>query len=271
MSFSKTAMTISLAGLAALASIGIGCSDDGSATGTLGLELCGEEYIEDGIPATEFEDGYVVTFDKFLINLGEITVAKEGSSPAIDEQEMRVWDLTMPGPFDLASAEASTGHYDHTAYSITGATVASVSGNATDDDLQLMIDEGYSVYVVGSATDGATTKIFAWGFHTETVYDPCHSEAVLDDGSEATVQITIHGDHLFYDDAVSTSPGLLFSEIALADANDDSEVTASELVDHDITTLSNYGVGSLDIFNMWDFISHMTTTLGHIDGEGHCE
>ncbi len=271
MNFSKTVMTILLAGLAALASIGIGCSDDGSATGTLGLELWGEEYIEDGIPATEFADGYAVTFDMFLINLGGITVAKEGSSPIIDEQEMRVWDLTMQGPFDIASAVASAGHYDHTAYSIARATVASVSGNATDDDLQLMIDEGYSVYVAGSATDGASTKNFAWGFDTETVYDPCHSEAVLADGSEATVQITIHGDHLFYDDAVSASPDLLFGEIALADANDDSEVTASELADYDITTLSNYGVGSLDIFNLWDFISHMTSTLGHIDGEGHCE
>ena len=271
MSFSRTAMIISLAGLTALASIGIGCSDDESAEGTLGLELWGEEYIEEGIPAAEFADGYAVTFDKFLINLGGITIAKEGSSPTIDEPEMKVWDLTMQGPFDIASVVIPTGHYDRTAYGITRATVASASGNATDDDLQLMIDEGYSVYVAGSATDGSTAITFAWGFDTDTVYDPCHSEAVLEQGSEATVQITVHGDHLFYDDAVSATPDLLFSEIALADVNDDSEVTASELADHDITILSNYGVGSLDIFNLWDFISHMSSTIGHIDGEGHCE
>ena len=36
-------------------------------------------------------------------------------------------------------------------------------------------------------------------------------------------------------------------------------------------TLANYQVGSTDIMDLWHFIEHQTTTIGHIDGEGHCE
>ena len=59
--------------------------------------------------------------------------------------------------------------------------------------------------------------------------------------------------------------------MALADADDDGEITQAELEAYNITVLPNYGVGSLPIDNMWEYISHMTSTLGHIDGEGHCE
>jgi len=47
-------------------------------------------------------------------------------------------------------------------------------------------------------------------------------------------------------------------------------VTAAELAEYDITALEHYNVGSLDIDSLWDYIVHMTTNLGHIDGEGHC-
>ena len=133
-----------------------------------------------------------------------------------------------------------------------------------------MVDGGFSVYVAGSATDGTETVDFVWGFARKTVFDPCHSTGVLEDGGAVDVQLTIHGDHLFYDDAVSAEPELRFSDIALADADADGTVTRAELEAYDITVLPDYGVGNLDIDDLWSFIEHMTTTLGHIDGEGHC-
>ena len=93
----------------------------------------------------------------------------------------------------------------------------------------------------------------------------------LEDGGTATIQLTIHSDHLFYDSAVSSDPVLRFAEIALADADGDDAVTQAELAAFSLNTLATHGVGSLDIDNMWDYIHHMTTTLGHIDGEGHCD
>jgi hypothetical protein len=247
-----------------------GCDDAAEGEGTLGVEIWGEEYIEDGIPAAEFADGWGVTYDRFLVSVGAVSVAEEGADPALADPAFRVFDLAAAdGPVAIASAVAPAGSYDHTAYSISPAADA-VAGNAVADDVALMIDNGYSVYVEGAATDGTTAKSFAWGFSLSTVYDPCQSTAVLADGGAASVQITIHGDHLFYDDAVSETPVLRFADVALADADADGEVTRAELEAYDITVLPNYGVGSYDIDDMWGYIEHMTTTLGHIDGEGHC-
>ena len=49
------------------------------------------------------------------------------------------------------------------------------------------------------------------------------------------------------------------------------EVSQAELEAVDIRPLANYQVGSTDIMDLWHFIEHQTTTIGHIDGEGHCE
>ena len=268
---------------AALCALNAGCAEDGaenSGEGTLRIELWGEDFIEEGIPAASspeaddgFVDGYSITFDKFLIALGDISVAEEDADPALAAAVQKIWDLTESGPFPITSGKVPAGTYDHTAYAIAPATAAAVAGNADAEDVAAMSEGGYSVLVAGTATDGSETKTFEWAFDTETVYDPCHSTAKLEDGGKATVQITIHGDHLFYDDAVSSSPSLRFADIALADTDTDGQVTQKELTEYDIKALPNYGVGSLDIDgpNLWGFISHMTTTLGHIDGEGHCE
>jgi hypothetical protein len=260
----------------------LSCSEDsdGGGEGTLQVELWGEAFIEEGIPAEEppdvdgFVDGFSVAFDHFVISLGQISVGEEGSPPAVEAASQRIWDLTESGPFEITTADVPSGEYDHAAYAISPAGKDAESGNAGAEVVEMMIADELSVFIAGTATDGDVTKTFEWGFDTDTVYDPCHSNAVVEDGGDASVQITIHGDHLFYDSAVSESPSLRFSDVADADTTEgdgDDVITEEELLDYDITGLPNYGVGNLDIDNLWDYIAHMTTTLGHIDGEGHCE
>lgn len=250
-----------------------GCeSDDDGGTGTLKVELWGEEFIEEGIGADEFADGWSVTFDRFLVNLGNVRVAREGRDPAIDEPAFRVFDLAATtGPLVIAQAVVPAGDYGHAAYTIAPVTAASTAGNAAQADIAHMAAAGWSIWVEGTATKDARTVAFSWGFATSTTYDPCHSEGVVTDGAETAVQITIHGDHLFYDSAVSEEPELRFQDLANADADDDGQLTQAEMAAHGILALEHYGVGSLDIDNLWEYVSHMTTTLGHIDGEGHCE
>jgi hypothetical protein len=259
-----------LAALAALPALS-SCDDAADGEGALVLEIWGEEFIEQGIPAEEFADGWSVVFDRFLVNVGQIGVAEEGATPALEVSGFQVFDLVAAdGPVAIAKVTAPAGTYGQTAYTIAPADGDSAIANAAEADLQRMIDGGWSVFVEGTATDGTDTVTFAWGFGNATVYDPCHSGGVLEDGGAVAVQLTIHGDHLFYDSAVSEDPALRFADIALADADDDGEVTPEELAALDIAPLPYYGVGSLDIDNLWDYIEHMTTTLGHIDGEGHC-
>ena len=250
---------------------GTACDGEVTGEGTLSIETWGEEYIEEGIPADEFGDGFSVTYDTFLVVIGDVSSAKEEGDPALEAPTQKVWDLTETGPFQIAEGTVPIGDYFHTAYTIAPPGGEVEAGNADAGAVDTMVSNGYSVYVIGTATDGTVEKSFEWGFDTNTLYDPCHSVAEVGDGGEASIQLTIHGDHLFYDDAVSDHPTLRFNDLALADADDDGEITREELEAYGITVLPNYGVGSLPIDNMWEYLSHMTTTLGHIDGEGHCE
>ncbi len=271
MVFTKIKRVLMGALILAAAGAALGCGQN-EGEGILGVEVWGEDFITEGIPADAFADGWEVAFDKFLINLKGIAVGQEGEDPALEAPTAEIWDLSKTSnPATITKGTVPAGAYPHTAYSIGAATTDSQAGNARSADAELMAQNGYSVYAEGSASNGTDRVSFAWGFDTTTQYDRCHSQAVIEDGGSATVQITIHGDHLFYDDAVKEDPDLRFQDIANADADGDGTVTASELEAYDITPLADYGVGNLSIDNLWDFIAHMTTTLGHIDGEGHCE
>ena len=77
--------------------------------GTVSLTTWGEEYIEQEIPAAEFEDGHTVKFTKFLVVVNEFQLAtKTGTS----------------GPKQAKTTRSSGGP----AASRTEATATSVAG-----------------------------------------------------------------------------------------------------------------------------------------------
>ncbi|MBN2716391.1 MAG: hypothetical protein JXX14_11090 [Deltaproteobacteria bacterium] len=262
-----------LIGLILFAFAGCDDSDSETASAPLTLELWGEEFIEKGIPAEVFADGYALTYQKFLISLSNVKTAEtEGDAVAARFPEQKIWDLTPAGPFVVGQAEVPTGAYENTGYAILQATAQATSGNATPADVQMMIQNKYSVYVEGTAKLGDESWTFAWGFQTNTVYGPCHSTGTVTEAAGGAIEITIHGDHFFYDSAVSTDPALRFADIALADADGDYVITQDELAQYSLAPLAHYMVPpTSDAKDMWGFLSHMTATLGHIDGEGHCE
>jgi hypothetical protein len=250
------------------------CSEDAGAE--LTVRAWGEEYIEEGIPADEFNDGWAVKYDRFLINLGTVEVGQAGAAPALEEPQFQVFDLARASKGEgqlVVAGEVPAGSYSNTQYKIYPADDDSIAGNASDADMKMMQGSKYSVFVSGTATKGGVDKSFAWGFKTSTSYEGCESKGEIAEGRPGAVQVTVHGDHLFYDDLFSEEPMLLFGLIAQADDDGDAngEVSQAELEAVDIRPLANYQVGSTDIVDLWHFIEHQTTTLGHIDGEGHCE
>jgi hypothetical protein len=260
-------MILSMAG-AAVAS-GAACGDNDGGAGTVAVEVWGEEFIEDGIPAGELEDGWAITYDSFVVTLGAITAAGEDFDPA------QAFDLTGPGPLAVASGPAVAGAIEPVSYSLVVADGSTTNVNVDTGLFDTMVTEGWSVYVEGSATKDGSTVTFAWGFDVAVGYVGCHATGTVPDGGTGTVQLTIHGDHLLYESLVDAEAGLRFGAIANADADRDGEVTPAELAAFsgvDFQALDNYDVpGGSAIDNLWDYLTAQIETLGHIDGEGHCD
>jgi hypothetical protein len=243
----------------------------GGEPGTVEITIYGEAFIEEGIPAAEVSDGWAVTFDKFLVSVGDVTAAAGHGDPAIDDPTYRVFDLAIASGgagHPVVAGDAGPGHYDHVGYVIAHSADA-VAGNADPADVAALVAGGYAIRIIGSATDGTVTKTFDWAFAVDVLYDHCHSEAHVD-GTDERIELTIHGDHLLYDDLTVAEPDLAFAIIAGADADDDGVITQAELAAVDISAQARYQTGT-DIDDLWSYLEAAMATLGHIDGEGHCD
>jgi hypothetical protein len=261
----------------------LGCSSSGR--GEVAITTWGEAYVEEEIPAGDFEDGWTVRYEKFLVVVGDVHLAGgvDADRRSVLETSVLV-DLHAAGPHPLGVlVDVPEGPWSDVGYTTGPVTAATtVHASATASDLTLMQTGGYSVYVEGMAERGAVIKTFAWGFTTHTRYARCVDTGaaqpvngiVVADGATVTAELTIHGDHLFYDDLQSPDAQRRFDHMAAADANDDGEVTLAELA---LVPLANippgegsYGVGASDVDDLGSFVAASTRSLGHLNGEGHC-
>ncbi|MFN3199670.1 MAG: hypothetical protein ACE366_14790 [Bradymonadia bacterium] len=252
------------------------CGDDEdesteASQGSYALTIYGESFIEEGIPADEFVDGWSVTFDAFVVSLDSAGVASGGGAlQAVAGPAIFDLALTSEGGHPLAEIMLPQGTYDRLDYTLAPPASSTEAGNATEAQRQLMRDEGYSVWVSGSATKGEQSLVFQWGFDLSRTYTGCEIDTQLGEGGGAN-ELTIHGDHLFFDDLDASDPQVAFELIASADADGDGDITPAELAAVDITAEARYQVGSADVTDLWGFIEAQVAQVGHIDGEGHCD
>lgn len=232
-----------------------GC--DAEALSVVELSAYGEEFVEDQIPASEFVDGWKVEFSRFVVALTDIEVDGE----------------PLPGSFavDLRENSQGAGHFLGEVLVPAGARPQITYRVAPLPDSGLMPDPSASIIVEGRAQRGNETISFAWTFDTDTRYVECESVAELHPEHAAQSELTLHADHLFYDDLEAPDPNLTFDAIAAADADGNGEVTLSELHAVDISAAARYQGGGGQITDLGAFVTALTQTLGHIDGEGHCE
>ncbi len=237
---------------------GIGCSDtdeETSGQGAYTLTAYGEEFVEDKIPADE-TDGWEIEFSSLEITISDMS-ARNDDGESIQVDDVFTVELTEDSGGDghilTTIDDAPAGRYDDLNYRI-----APSDGNP-------------AIFVEGTATKDSTTKTFSWTFDTDELYENCETDAMVTDGANGQSELTIHADHFFYDDLESSEPNVAFDLIASADADGDGQVTLEELEAVDITGETRYQVGSRDITDLRAFIEAQTRTLGHIDGEGHCD
>ena len=224
----------------------VACGGTGDWTAT----TWGEEYIEEGIPAEEFEDGCSATFSTFEVEVTEAVLLDGNGDVAADAGPGR-YDVTDPGPQTMGTAAAKATFYDSARF-----VIAPASGDA--------------VHAIGEVTCGGETKSFDWSFDTSTTYLCEPEDLTLAAGGSATTELTVHGDHFFYD-GLEEDAVVRGQAIVDADADSDGEVTLAELGAIDIASLG-YNVGPYsDVATLADFVTFLTRTLGHVDGEGHCQ
>lgn len=217
-----------------------GCSDD-DGTGTISVRAYGESFIEDGIPREYVDDGWAISFSRFDVTLTDIVVGGVA--------------LADPEPVGVHESSEGEGHEVGTV-SVDARAHASPSFRITQVEIE------------GWAELEGVTKTFSWSFDSATHYSRCETTTHVKQDETALFQITVHADHMFYDSLVSEEPQLLFQPLADADADDDGEITAAELGETDIGA---YDPGNEDIGDLWTFLVAQHRTLGHVDGEGHCD
>lgn len=257
----------------------------GEGSGTVEVTIWGEEYIEEGIPSGEFEDGGSATYDKFLIAVAAVSLADTDGGEAGALATATVFDLVVPGPHVVGElADVSAVAHDDFGYRVAPVDASTAAhASVAAGDRQMMADMGYAIYVEGSFTSGGDTKTFAWGFSDATQYARCVdlssgqevSGVVVVDGGVADAELTIHGDHFFYDDLQSPNALLRTASLAAADADMDGEVTLAELDAVPLADIPSeqgpYGVGAGDVNDLGGYVRAATRTLGHFNGEGHCD
>ena len=251
----------------------------GCGAGELSITTYGEDFIEQGIPAADFADGGAVVFDTFLVSFADLAV--DGADGAVGGAVSGpvVFDVHEAGPVEVARfTELPARRYEDITVSVVPATTAAENGNADDEAFAAMTAAGQSVFVSGTMTHDGVDKTFAWGFDTATRYVDCELEdgslgVIVPSGDVGEWQLTIHGDHLFYDDLASEEAVLRLQAIVAADENDDGAVDLAELDAVDLTALpaDQYGTGGAgDVVTLGDFVTALTRTLVHHTGEGEC-
>jgi hypothetical protein len=252
---------------------------DHCGAGDLAITTFGEDFIETAIPSEFFADGGSVAFSKFLVTFSEMTVNGADGKVGGEVAGPVVFDLHEAGPAEVAALTGlEARRYEDISVAVGPATDATLGGNAASDDVEFMKAQGFSVFVEGTVSQNDVDKTFAWGFTTNTRYVDCELEdgslgVVVPPGGAGEWQLTIHGDHLFYDDLASEDAVLRLSAIMAADSNDDDVIDIGELNAVDLTSLpaDQYGVGGAsDVLSLGDFVGALSRTLVHHTGEGEC-
>ena len=284
---------------AIVASLAIGCgssSTGGSDNGNLSVLLEAEETIVDGIESGTGDDnildGFQVTFSRYIVSIGNVAMSQVNGSNAQDSPVVTIADLTSLGTLrELTSFNGiPTGQYASFGFETPEPDANVVNMNDVDqEDIDSMIANGWSYIIEGTITqesDGAT-KDFLIEADVPTVYGDCAVEGMergVNVASNSNVDITLHGDHIFFNGFPDEEGNVMRLAQWMWDVEDVEPDGVLTKTDFEAAT----DVGSLfptppegayeltggpisPIEDAWDFIRAQLGTQGHIFGEGECE
>jgi len=280
-------------GVASLIAVGvasiIGASCDSSGTGSVTVTTWGELLIEDGLGSDIFPaDHWSVKYSRFLLVYHSVSIADENHHVGAQLDHPLVFDMTkkaVGNPKTLGTYHLDAKPWPNVSYQMGPMTADATPGDlATAEDVALLLADQATVHVEGTATSPTgAQKTFNWSFGTPTYFEGCHGEqdgkevdgVLVTNGGTQNVELTVHGDHLFYDDLQSEEAVPRFQALADADANNDGLITLEELDQVPLYTIpiekGTYGTGALGNVNtLGDYERTLSRTIGHYRGEGSC-
>lgn len=265
----------------------------GGETGALTVTVSGEEAAVSGFDAGAFEDGWAVGFDAIVVSLSAFDLHGSGGAHAALEGDAVIVDLTR-GDATLWTFEGVPARrWEDVRYRIAPATDQARDVGAVDAALRRrMLDGGLSMLVVGTASRDDLTRDFDLAFTLDVGHSRCQGSdgtdgIIVRTGGDSETQITLHWDHLFFDSLALDDAGMRFEAIAAASDGSApitlSDLSAQRLVDLRGTDGSPlvdedgapvvYDPGSTPLSEptLRGMIEAVAVTVGHLDGEGHCE
>lgn len=262
--------------LLATAALLAACSEVGE--GQVTFQAWGEEAPVEGFSSSDLADGWAVTFDRWLTAFGEPTLvsADDGSDIARDD---RVWvaDWTRTvSPVDLTELTAPARRHD-VAFSVMVPPADAVAlEGVSEDDVALLRDNGWTHWIEGSATDGTDTYTFGWELQRQVRLVRCESGrdgnpgvAVPAEGNLNAV-LTLHADHLLWDQLGTEEADMRFGPLTQADANGDQHLSMDELAALNVSDIG-YETAGIDIEDSIQAFIEFSVAIGmHLDGDGLC-
>lgn len=271
-------------------------------TGDVIVLLDAEDSITEGLdPGDELEDvadGWTVRFSKYVVAIGDVRLERSAAGTEAHDHDVTVVDLAAvpAGGLELTRFEAlEVGNWDRFEYATPHPEAdATRHPSVSQADFDAMVAGHWTYLVEGTLEraggescppDGAcrpaSRLTFRIGADVETLYGPCEAEdglpgVTVTEGG-ATVAITIHGDHLFFDAFPSGAEVIerRAQWLANADLDGDDAITSEELMAIDAAAifpsdLYNLAGAAIPIETAWDFVRAQLTTQGHFQGEGEC-
>ena len=259
--------SIALASLAALAVVAPSClpEDTRPTPTTLNVTVTGSPLVNVGIPATAVDDGWSISFQRVLLNLGRTAVDGDACTDYSETNYFRLFDASVTTPQKLSVIYGlGTCHFS---YRVANPNTDSIlEQGVTQDEFTTMITPvqdadrytlhdvtGVTLWVRGSATNGTSTKTFDWSFRVRRVRihdcktpDGTYLSLDMPGGNTMSLDIELHPEALFQDRLDSATARLRFAPFAQADdkfGNADGVITLDEL---NAMTLADAGVTPAD-------------------------
>ncbi|MDC0685662.1 hypothetical protein [Sorangium atrum] len=284
-----------------------GCGDESGATsetGAVQIFVEPEDTIPEGLePGTGEEniaDGWKVTYERFLVTIGNVRAARSDAEETLGDASVFVLDLKNAPATRYVIAnfqDVSAVRWDRFGFDLPNAKAGvKTLPPTTAADVDLMVEGGYSLFFEGSIekADGescpppggacvpAARVRFSWGLSAGTSFDDCATEDGINGFSVPTsgtvaVKPTIHGDHWFFDNITA---GVELTKryaqyIADSDLDGDGETTIDELkqvnaadVFGDEYNLAGASGGPIE--TAYDYVVAQARTLGDFQGDGEC-